>query len=502
MGLLGVDIGTGSCKAVVVDPSGTVLCSAAVEIATSRPHPGWAEQHPDDWLAAAVMAVRRLDSEVVRRVDAVGLTASTHNAALLDERGRALRPAIMWTDTRSAAEAEDLQRSDGARIFSIGMHRPSPTWTLSQLRWIATHEPAVLTSTRRVVFTKDFVRRALTGDEFTDPADAQGTLLYDARRGKFSPTLCALIPLEPAALPTVRGAHTVAGFVTAAAAAAFGLPVGIPVVVGTSDTAAESLAVGACRPGHAAVKLATSGTVNIITQVPAPSAVSLTYPYVADDLWYTCLATSSAAASIRWFRDQISPGSTRPTYEEIDAAAISVPPGAGGVVFHPYLSGERSPHWDPYLRASFVGLQAGHGWAHLARAVLEGVAFSVRECLDAAEQLAGPAIELRLTGGGSRSALWRSILASVLDRPLQLFDSRDAALGAAMLAGIGTRTFANLDEAVAACARPIGTVEPDPASSALYGRLMPIYADVRDGLTATYHRLERTLATTDEPAPA
>lgn len=487
--LVGIDIGTSGIKCTLVALNGELVANASAEVSTDRPSPGWAEQHPDIWIHAVGTALAKLGqaSGGFAGVVSVGVTAATHSAVLLNRAHRPVRPAIMWTDRRSHRQSQNLERDHHALIMRVGLNRPTPTWTLPQLRWLAEHEPAALRETRHIIFVKDYIRWWLTGELATDPIDASGSLLLDPIRGEWAPELTSLVPIDDDVLPSLIEPHARAGVVTPTAAEATGLPSGIPVACGTSDTAAEALAVGVRGTGDGVVKLATAGTVSLFDTCPYPDNRSLTYRYPLADLWYSCHATSSAAASLRWLRDIVSTTGRPADFGQLDALAAGVPAGADGAVFLPFLEGERSPHWDPDLRASFSGLQSSHGLAHLARAVMEGVACSLRDCLDAAELLAGRADRLRLAGGGSRSAVWRGILATILERRLETTEHTDAAFGAAMIAGVAAGRFQTLTDAIDTCVRVTGVVEPHAPDVERYSALLESYRRTTAALAPVYH---------------
>jgi xylulokinase len=488
--LLGIDIGTSGIKCTLVTLDGTLVADASSEVRTDRRSPGWAEQHPHVWIDAVGAALVELSRAPggLSDVLSVGVTAATHSAVLLDRKYRPVRPAIMWTDRRSHRQAQSLEHEHRALIMHLGLNRPTPTWTLPQLRWLADHEPAVLEATHHLVFVKDYIRWWLTGELATDPIDASGSLMLDVLHRTWAPALTSLVPLDEALLPSLIEPSAIAGAVTSAAAETTGLPAGIPVACGTSDTAAEALAVGVTKAGAGVVKLATAGTISLFGTRPYPDDRSLTYRHVPDGLWYSCHATSSAAASLRWLRDTLSAAGQPTDFTGLDALAARVPAGSDGAVFLPFLEGERSPHWDPDLRASFSGLQSSHGLAHLARAVMEGVACSLRDCLDAAELLTGRPEFLRLAGGGGRSKVWPGILATVLGRPLEKTEHTDAAFGAAMIAGVTAGQFQTVAEAVDMCVRVTGVVEPCAPDLERYSTLLDSYRRTTRALAPVYHQ--------------
>jgi xylulokinase len=507
--LLGIDTGTSGSKVTVIDRHGRIVDTGFAEFYTSRPHAGWSEQDPCQWYTVACRLLAELFARGKCRPEeivAVGLDGSTHNAVLMDEQFRPLRPTIMWTDQRSVVEAARLEAEAGERIFRIGYQKPTPTWSLPQLVWIGRHDPDALRATRRVLFTKDFVRHQLTGTWEVDHIEAQGSLLYDMAGRCWSEELCALAGLPLAVMPPLVSPTQVVGRVTAAAAAQTGLVEGTPVVAGCSDSAVEAYAAGAIRPGQMILKLATAGNVNVMTDAAHPHPRTLTYSHVIPGLWYTVSATNTAASAERWFRDTFCQAEVaqaeregRSVYALLHTLAAEVAPGAEGLMFHPYLIGERSPYWDANLRGSFTGATMRHGKGHFMRALLEGVAFSLRDCLGTILEMQLPVDEIRLIGGGAKSDLWAQILADVFDRPIVRPAGTDASFGSAMLAGVGVGLFADEADAVHQCTKVHDTLRPRSEQVATYAKLFPLYRQIHDDLAATYTRLADTLAGLPHP---
>jgi len=505
--LLGIDIGTSGCKITATDLHGDIVDAVLAEYHTSRPQPGWSEQDPDEWYAVACGLLRSMWQRGKCRAEqiaALSLDASTHNAVLADGNFRPLRPAIMWTDQRSVPQAARLEREAGAEVFRIGYQKPTPTWTLPQLVWIGEHEPDVLRGVSHVLFTKDYVRHQLTGTWETDHIDAQGSLLYDMAGRRWSDELCRLARLPPSVLPPLIEPTDVVGSVTNEAARQTGLRAGTPVVAGCSDSAVEDYAAGAIRPGQMIVKLATAGNVNVMTAEAHPHPQTLTYSHVIPGLWYTVSATNTAASAERWFRDVFcqqevkqAAGAGRNVYEQLHAAARPIPPGSEGLFFHPYLLGERSPYWDANLRGSFVGATMRHGKPHFVRALLEGVAYSLRDCYRTITDMRLPVDEIRLIGGGAKSDLWTQIISAVFARPIVRPAGSDASFGAALLAGVGVGLFADPVAAAEQCIRVRDVVQPDPQAVEVYAKLFPLYGRIHDDLAPTYAELSRALSRPD-----
>ncbi len=496
---MGVDVGSSSCKVMVIEASGQVIASSSSDYSTHYPHMNWAEQHPDDWFRAACSAIRACVQQIApRTVTALSIAGPAHNVALMDDDGAIIYPTIHWSDLRSVPQSERLEAMCGGRVFEITHCRVNPSWTLPQLLWLKEHEPAVWSRLRKILVTKDYVRYRFTGIYQTDVYDAIGTQLFDARAGEWSREICALLDFDPAWLPPLAPVTHISGTLLPEVADLTGLSPDMTVVVGSGDSVVEAFGIGAIRPGHCLVKLGTAANVNLVTAGPYPSLESLTYRHVIDPFWFTITATNSGAATMRWFRDtfcrlEVEQAAAAHTsvYELINQLAGDVSAGSDGLLFHPYLMGERSPYWDPHLRGSFFGIRAQHSLHHFARAILEGVAFSIRDCLGAVRQLGAPVTDYFLIGGGAKSTLWRQILCDVLGQPLRKPAVEDAAFGAALLAGVAVGAFDTWESAVQTCARDEIILQPDPAKCLLYDQLFEVYRAVAQDLINHSHHLTR-----------
>lgn len=494
--LLGIDFGTGGCKATLAACDGRVVAEASGEYPTRHPRPGWAEQDPQDWFDTLCGVVRRLDLPRHGRLLAIGLDGYTHGAVLLDAAGRVIRPTIIWTDQRSVEECDLLKARHFDLILGTAYQAPTPTWTLPQLLWIRRHEPAAFARIARILFTKDYVRYLLTGVMATDTIEAQGALLWDMKRQAWSEELCALAGLSVQALPEAGRPTGMAGRITRAAAAATGLPEGVPVIFGASDSAVEDYAAGAVEPGQCILKLATAGNVNVMTAEAHPHPETLTYSHVVPGMWYTVAATNAAAVCQRWFRDQFcadlagaAAAAGESPYDRIEREAATSPAGANGVFFHPYLMGERSPYWDPFLRGSFTGISLGVTRADLSRALLEGVAYSLRDCFRSIERMGLNAREFILIGGGARSALWSRIVCDVFNAPVRSPHSCDASFGSALLAGVGAGVFPDEVSAVKRCLRFAAPLSPGAGAADFYAKGFAAYLKIHDALAGVYRGL-------------
>jgi xylulokinase len=487
--LLGIDLGAGSLKAAVIDDAGAILGAASRPVVTTMRHFGWSEQDPAEWFAALCGAVpEAIEAAGIAAADiaGVGVSAGAHIPVLTDAQGVVLRPAIMWNDQRAAAQANALHAAAGEMIIATGLNRVNPTWTLAMLAWLKENEPGMMAEAKRLYLAKDYLRFCLTGTWETDFSDAIGALLADNETRNWSPELCGLIGLDMVLLPPIVSASHVVGGVTPEAAARTGLKAGTKVVCGSNDTTVEFFGVGAISPGIGGVKLATAGVLYLATQGPSVHPPISCYPHIMPGMYYTATGTNSCASAHRWLRDLMFETGG---FEAMDALAGAVAPGAEGLLFHPYLQGERAPYWDPLLRADFVGMTMSHGKAHFARALYEGLAFSIRDLLEAALALGLSFGAIRLMGGGARSGIWRQIIADVTGLHVERTEAADASFGAALVAGIGAGVFAGPEDAVARCVRLVDTSAPDAARHEFYERLFGVYKDAQAALADINHRL-------------
>ena len=474
MSFLGIDVGTGGSRAILVDEGGRVAASESVEHEPfASPSAGWAEQDARDWWRASAQAVRALLASGVRAEDvrAVGLTGQMHGSVLLDERDEPLRPSLIWCDQRTDEQCRSLTERVGARRLVELTCNPALTgFTLPKMLWVREREPQVWARVRAVLLPKDYVRLRLTGERATDVADASGTLLFDVANRRWSEEMLAAAEIDASILPPAYESPEVVGRVSASGAEATGLRVGTHVVAGAGDQAAGAVGMGVVRPGAVSATIGTSGVVFAATDRPAldPAGRVHTFCHAVPGRWHVMGVTQGAGLSLRWFRDTFGAGGRdgRDPYELLCEEATAAPPGSDGVLWAPYLMGERTPHLDPNARAALVGLNASHTRAHVIRAVLEGVAFSLRDTFEIFKEMSVPVEAIRLGGGGARSPLWRQIQADIYGSPVQLVETEEgAAYGAAILAGVGARAWNSVDDACAATTRVRATVEPTSADT-------------------------------------
>jgi xylulokinase len=454
--LVGLDVGTTGVKALAVSPDGEVLARAERGYELSSPRPGWSEQDPEDWWRAAEDALGALG---VPEVAGIGLSGQMHGLVVLDADDRLLRPAILWNDQRTAAECADIEARVGLeRLLALTGNRALTGFTAPKLLWLARHEPEVYARIAHVLLPKDYVRFRLTGELATDVADASGTLLLDVPHRRWSEEVLAALELPAEWLPGVLESPEISGETLE----------GVPVAAGAGDQAAGALGVGVDRPGPVSVVLGTSGVV--FAALPSFEADEQgrvhAFCHAVPGEWHAMGVMLSAAGSLRWLRDVAAPGTD---YGALVAEAERWEPGVEGLTFLPYLSGERTPHADPSARGAFIGLSSRHDRGALVHAVLEGVAFGLRDSLELLAAIGVQAKVGRASGGGSASSLWLRIVASVFGLPLERTAVEEgAAYGAALLGGVAAGIFADVHEAVDVCVKTAEKIEPEPEWEAVY----------------------------------
>ena len=472
--VLGIDVSTTATKAILIDPEGVVRGIGTAEYGVSMPQPLWSEQDPAVWWDAAQSAIwAALGAAAVSGDDvaAVGLTGQMHGAVLLDADGGVLRPAILWNDQRTAAECDEIRAAIGpGRLIEISGNDAITGFTAPKLLWVRRHEPSTWARLAHVLLPKDYLRLRLTGGYAMDKADGSGTLLFDLAARTWSAELLAGLELDEGWFPPTFEGPEVTGWLTREAAEAIGLRAGIPVVAGGGDQSANAIGVGVVAEGSTALSLGTSGVIFAATNSPVhePQGRVHAFCHAVPGRWHLMSVMLSAAGSLRWFRDALAAGED---FGALAASAADVEAATDGLFFLPYLSGERSPHPDPLARGAFVGLALRHDRRHLVRAVLEGVAFGLRDGLDLMLD-AGVAqpTQIRASGGGLASPVWRQILADVLGAELVTTSTTEgAAYGAAILAAVGASWFADTAEATSAMVRTAHAASPGPAASTYAG---------------------------------
>ena len=472
MYLLGIDIGTGGTRALIIDDKGHMIASATEEHEHfASPRIGWAEQDPRDWWRACGTAVRKALGNAGLSGDSIaciGFSGQMHGAVVLDSRDEVVRPALIWCDVRTEKQCLEFTARVGAqRLIQLTCNPALPNFTLTKLLWVRENESGNWRSVRSVMLPKDYVRFRLTGEKAVDMADASGTLLLDVAKRRWSPEILQAAEIDPSMLPRLYESPDICGTVTAEGASATGLRRGTPVVAGAGDQAAGATGMGIVAPGTVSATIGTSGVVFASTDTPALDAQGRlhTFCHSVPDRWHVMGVTQAAGLSLRWFRDRFGAGTDDGSdpYERLTAEASKVPPGCDGLLWAPYLMGERTPHLDPNARGALVGLSASHTRGHVIRAILEGVAFSLRDSFTIFSEMGVPVNQVRLGGGGARSALWRQIQADVYGHEVQIVEAEEgAAYGAAILAGVGSKMWDSVDSACKDVVRIAGTIAPQP----------------------------------------
>jgi xylulokinase len=476
---------------------GRVVASATEDHAPfASPRIGWAEQHPEDWWRAACAAIQgalaqaQLDDG---SISCVGFSGQMHGAVMLDERDQVVRPALIWCDVRTEKQCEEMNEKIGAeRIIQLTSNPVLTNFTLTKLLWVRQNEPENWNSVRSVMLPKDYVRFRLTGERATDMADASGTLMLDVANRRWSVEMLDAANIDPRLLPGLFESPDVCAKISAAGAAATGLKRGTPVVAGAGDQAAGATGMGIVAPGAVSATIGTSGVVFAATDRPAldPKGRLHTFCHAVPGRWHVMGVTQAAGLSLRWFRDQFGAGKNDGVdpYERLTEEAAHVAPGSDGLLWTPYLMGERTPHLDPKARGALVGLTASHTRAHVVRAILEGVAFSLRDTLQIFSAINVPVQSIRLGGGGARSALWRQIQAQAYGHDVEIVEAEEgAAYGAAILAGVGVGIWPSVDSACGSVVRVAHRVTPDAAAITVMNQSYAMYERVYGATRAIFN---------------
>jgi len=485
---LGIDVGTGGTRAVLIDRAGHVLASHSAEHAPVRSeHIGWAEQDPQDWWRAAQEAtLGALKAAAAAghgsKVGAAGLTGQMHGCVMLDANGEVLRPALIWCDQRTQPEADWLNNTIGyEKIIQLVANPALPNFTLTKLLWVRKHQPEIFAKVAHVLCPKDYVRFRMTGVYAIDMQEASGTLLLDVAHRRWSQEVADAAGIPMSWLPQLFEGPEICARISPEGAAATGLQPGTPVAAGAGDQGAGAVGMGILAPGSVSATIGTSGVVFAATAEPTfdPKGRLHTFCHAAPGIWHVMGVTNGAGLSFRYFRDTYMPTES---YEALTALAADVPAGSDGLLWAPYLFGERTPHLDPNARAAFVGITASTTRAHYIRAVLEGVAFSLADTFTLFKALGIPVEKIRLGGGGARSPLWRQIQADVYNHPVEILEAEEGgAFGAALLAGTGVNAWPTVAAACDATIRPAATIAPKNAEAMAraYARFRKLYAALK-----------------------
>jgi xylulokinase len=470
-----------------------VLGTASHSLSVQTPRLLWSEQNPHDWWDAACRSIRQVLSEsgvIADEIAGVGLTGQMHGLVLLDDAGKVLRPAILWNDQRTGPQCDEIRARLGSRLIQVTGNDALPGFTAPKIMWVARHEPDVYAQAAHILLPKDYLRYRLTGGFAMDKADGSGTLLFEVRARDWSSEVLAALDIPASWVPPTFEGTEVTGVVSREAAEVTGLRAGTPVVAGGGDQAAGAVGMGAVNVGAVSITVGTSGVIFAPTAEPViePSGLLHSFCHAVPGTWHMMGVMLSAAGSLQWYRDSLYPGES---FAALVAEAESAPPGSGGLLFLPYLTGERTPHPDPLARGAWVGLNVQHRRAHMTRSLLEGVAFGLRNMLDLLSSAGVPVPgQARIAGGGAQSELWRTIIADVLSLPLVTVNSTEgAAYGAALLAGVSSGFWSSVPAACEAAIRPTGLTEPDAGRSAVYEKYYAAYNELYPALKPTFQRL-------------
>ena len=467
MNYLGIDVGTGGSRAVLIDENGKVIASATAEHAAfASPEIGWAEQNPDDWWRACVAVIREvLTKSSAEEIGAIGFSGQMHGSVLLDESDNVLRPALLWCDQRTEKQCVEITEKIGAEHLIELVSNPAITgFTLPKLLWVRENEPEIWAKVKTILLPKDYIRLKLSGDKASDVADSSGTLLFDVQSRKWSNEMLDAFEISENLLPKVYESIEITGVVSETAARETGLKVGTKIVAGAGDNAAGAIGMGIVKAGMLSATIGTSGVIFAVTDKPKIDLKGRihTLCHAIPNRWHNTGVTQGAGLSLKWFRENFGEGAS---YDELVDEAAKIPSGSDGAIWLPYLMGERTPHLDAHARAAFIGLTASHTKAHLTRAILEGVAFSLRDSIEIFKELGAPIEKIRLGGGGAKSPLWRQIQADVYGQSVEILETDEgAAFGAAILAGVGAGAWSSVDEACEKTIRVDETVEPNDES--------------------------------------
>ncbi len=486
---LGIDVGSSGVKVMLVRSGGQPVGVASAGYETSYPHPGHVEQNPDDWYRATCVAVRDVLKKTgvsPDRVGGIGLSGTSHVPSMLDEHMKLVRPGILWNDIRSEAQVTRLAQEAGALIEAHTGNSINCTWSLAQMAWVRENEPDVFSKVRHVLFSKDYLAYRLTGELAADYSSAVSSLLVDADSLDWDHDLLELAGLASTSVPPIHPSTTIIGGLAPEAASDVGLQPGVPVVIGMLDSAAELIGVGATDTSVAVIRLGTAGGVMTLTGRPTWRNGCMLYPHPVRPFWYYQAGTNAATSSLQWVLNLLGM-SPDAGYSELDSLVAQVPAGADGLLFHPYLLGERAPYWSSRIRGGFSGATINHGRAAFLRAVQEGVAYSLRDCTSLLDW--DGVSDVRICGGGAKSASWCRTIADVLGLRVDQMQQQDASALGAALAAIAGSEHADLGVVAQACARASVRIQPNPATRDVYDSGYRKYRVLADQYLKTFDEM-------------
>jgi len=491
--LLGLDISTTGAKALLIDEAGQVVSSATTPLTLQTPYPLWSEQNPEEWWQGIKSSIKKVlagRDSVSESIAAIGLTGQMHGLVMLDETGQVLRPAILWNDQRTGKQCDQMRAKIGLqRLIKITGNDALTGFTAPKILWVQENEPGVFARTRHVLLPKDFIRFKLTGEYGMDKAGGSGTILFDLNQRTWSQELLEELELPKEWFPPTFEGPEISGQISQPAAGDTGLRVGTPVVGGAGDQAAQATGVGAVEPGIIALTLGTSGVVFAPTEsaLVEPEGRLHAFCHSSPGRWHFMGVMLSAAGSLQWYRDTIAPNLE---FDALIAEAEEITPGSEGLFFLPYLTGERTPHPDPYARGAWIGLTIRHQRAHMTRSVLEGVAFGLKDSFELIREAGlGSTSQVRVSGGGAKSQLWQQILSDILGVELVTVNTTEgAAYGAALLAAVGAGLFGSVPEACKQMISITGSTTPSGAKEA-YKDYYPQYRDLYPALAGQFKKI-------------
>lgn len=501
---LGIDIGTSGTKALAIDAHGKILAESTQQYPCYHPQPLWSEQDPEHWWQATVEAIRTVVKKGKLKapdVKAIGLSGQMHGAVFLDKQSNVIRKAILWNDQRTFAECEEIEKSVGGRQNLIKLvANPALTgFTAPKILWLRNNEPKNFEQTCKVLLPKDEIRRRLTGVYATDVSDASGMLLLDVERREWSKTLLSKLGLDSDWLAPCYESHEVTGQLTPQVAEMLGLTSNCVVVAGAGDCAAGAVGTGIVSTGSVSTSIGTSGVVFVHSDNVKidPAGRLHTFCHAVAGKWHMMGVHLASGGSLQWFRNQLcqaeheaAEANNSDLYEQLNRDAKAIPPGSDGLYFLPYLSGERTPHADPDARGCFIGLTLAHSRGHMVRAIMEGVVYSLKDSLEIVKELGIPVEQIRTSGGGAQSALWRQIQADVFGHNVvTLTSEQGAAYGVALLAAVGGGAFKNIQEACDATVRVAKETRVEREASESYRQRFPIYQDLYRSLKSNFKRI-------------
>ncbi|GAB4565476.1 MAG: xylulokinase [Anaerolineae bacterium] len=508
--LLGIDIGTSGTRAILVDPAtGDVIAGATDEYPLYTPQPQWAEQEPSDWWRATCNAVKAALAKAGitgDEVQGVGLSGQMHGVVLLDENDEVLRSSLIWCDQRSQPQCDWITERVGAeRLIELTSNPALTGFSAPKLLWVRDHQPEIFEKARTFLLPKDFIRFKLTGEKATEVSDASGTLLFDVKNRRWSQEMLELLGIDPAMLPKAYESPEVTGYINAEAARLTGLKEGTPVVGGGGDQAAGAVGNGIVRRGVVSCTVGSSGVVFAYAEKPErdPLGRVHTFCHAVPGAWHIMGVTQGAGLSLRWFRDQfggleqvLAANLGVDPYELLTQEAALAPVGCEGLIFLPYLMGERTPHLDADAKGVFFGLTARHTRRDMIRAILEGVAYSLRDSFEIMREMSVPIEQVRASGGGARSALWRQIQADVYNTEMVTINATEGpAYGVALLAGVGTGVWSSVPEACDATIKITGRTAPDPERVRIYDAYYQVYRGLYSKLKPAYDQVAEIIRT-------